>query len=337
MTPESNLEVDVIALSFATRSILSDLNHDLMVERSLESLSDFGRTQSAGLFLINPDDNTVLCQGGYENLSFKKSQLCLPILGTPCQEVMRTKTAGIFNLKNQGSTPWPCYETGERGRQCLAAPLVAADNRVIGVATFDHPAGWTLKQALSQPLSVLLTVIAVGLENAKLFKLAVVDGLTGLYVRRYFDLRLGEEEARVRRYGGRLGLLMLDIDHFKALNDAHGHQAGDEVLKQIAQIIQESLRQELDVACRYGGEEFVVILPNTDVTGALVVAERIRQRCQSQTFDSPAGHLRVTLSGGIALMSSRDRIEGPELLARADKALYQAKRAGRNQVVVYGS
>jgi two-component system cell cycle response regulator len=336
MTPEnSNLELDVLALNFATRNILSNLDHGLIVEHSLESLADFGRTQKVGIFLTGGPGNTMVCQGAQHSLNYDNPSLCLPMLGSPCLEVMRTKNPGIFHLQYKEGIPWPSYNNGERGRQCLVAPLVVADNKVIGVTTFDHPAGWSLKQSLSQPLSVLLTVVAAGLETARLFKLAVVDGLTGLYVRRYFDLRLAEEEARVRRYGGRLGLLMLDLDHFKKLNDTYGHQAGDAVLRQLARIISGSMRQDLDVACRYGGEEFVVILPSTDTRGILAVAERIRKACRDREFESPSGPLKVTLSGGAALMSHRDKLGGQELLARADKALYEAKRNGRNQVAVW--
>ena len=336
MTQDGNLEVDIIALSFAARLILSDLDHNLIISRSLESLADFGRTEKVALYLLGDNSQSLIVQRVAKQSGPDEKPEKLRLLGTPCAEVINSKTAALYHLKYIGGLPWPSFQPGKRGRRCLCAPLIAADNKVTGVATFDIPAGKTLAQALSQPLTVLLTVIAMALETSKLFRLAVVDGLTGLYVRRYFDLRLSEEEARVRRYGGQLGILMMDLDHFKRLNDTHGHQVGDEVLKHLAKIILSSVRLELDVACRYGGEEFVVILPNTNTTGVLVVAERIRQRCQVHEFPGSQGPVHVTLSGGVALMDHLKPVPGEELLRRADEALYMAKRGGRNRVHVWG-
>ena len=335
MVQESNLEVDIIALSFATRLILSDLDHNRIVSHSLDSLADFGRTENVGLYLLEPQRKKMVIQNGIHLLEADERPPELPLLGTPCAEVINTKTPALYHLNYVGGLPWPSFKPGERGRRCLCAPLIAADNKVTGVAAFDLPSGKDLKQALNQPLNVLLTVVAMALESAKLFKQAVVDGLTGLYVRRYFDLRLSEEEARVKRYGGQLGLLMMDLDHFKLLNDTYGHQAGDEVLKHLAKIILGSVRLELDVACRYGGEEFVIILPNTNTKGVMVVAERIRQRCQDHAFPGPQGAIQATISGGVALMDSLRPVSGQELLRRADEALYQAKRDGRNRVQVW--
>jgi diguanylate cyclase (GGDEF)-like protein len=186
-------------------------------------------------------------------------------------------------------------------------------------------------------MALFLTVAAVGLETARLFNLAVVDGLTGLYVRRYLDLRLNEEEARIRRYGGGVSIMMCDIDHFKKFNDAYGHARGDMVLKGVADILRESVRQDVDVVCRYGGEEFVVIMPNTSLHGAMVVAERICRRCREHPFPGPEAPLRVTLSGGSAHMDHDSLIPADLLLERADQALYRAKNAGRDQVLAWTS
>jgi diguanylate cyclase (GGDEF)-like protein len=182
---------------------------------------------------------------------------------------------------------------------------------------------------------LLLTIIAVALETARLFQQAVFDGLTGLYVRRYLDLRLLEEENRIKRYGGRLAILMLDIDHFKKINDRYGHQAGDLVLRNVADVIKASLRRDLDVPCRYGGEEFVVIMTDTDLAGALIVAERIRHSIQTHVFQLAEGPIHVTLSGGVAFMDQQGFTAGKELLKKADGALYHAKENGRNQIQVW--
>lgn len=162
--------------------------------------------------------------------------------------------------------------------------------------------------------------------NAELEALATQDGLTGIKNRRAFGMRLEEEVARATRYSLPLALLLLDVDNFKSYNDTFGHPAGDEVLKIVAQILEQNAR-ETDLAARYGGEEFVVLLPQTDAAGAWVIAERIRRA----VADYPWLDRAVTLSIGVAhLLPVVDT--GSELIARADQALYQSKAGGRNRV-----
>jgi diguanylate cyclase (GGDEF)-like protein len=161
---------------------------------------------------------------------------------------------------------------------------------------------------------------------------AMVDGLTGLYNRRAFMGRLAEAVAAASRHGTDLSLLMLDADHFKRVNDAHGHQAGDRVLQFIAETVRRNLR-ESDSAGRYGGEEFAVVLPHTPVAGAQIVAERIRAFCAASGVPVPGGSVTVTVSVGAAALRTGCR-RSEDLIAAADAALYEAKRAGRNRVVM---
>ncbi|MFH1349637.1 MAG: sensor domain-containing diguanylate cyclase [Pseudomonadota bacterium] len=325
-------EIDVIALSFATRQLLNDLDRDLMIPRALESLSDFGRSDRVGLWLLDDPRQTVTAEGGIVSTEGMKQSFQKAISGTPFEDVISKRTPNAYPLIYEHELPFPIHQNGIPGRQCLVAPLIAADNQVIGMVTFDHPADFSMSTGMMQPLMVLLTVVAIGLETARLFRLAVIDGLTGLYVRRYFELRLAEEENRIKRYGGRMALMITDIDHFKKFNDTYGHQQGDIVLRETAQLLQKSVRIGLDVVCRYGGEEFVVIMPNTDEAGAMVVAERVRKHCQDNEFSGQAEPLHVTLSGGVAFMDQDSWVPGQELLRRADESLYRAKEGGRNRI-----
>ncbi len=162
--------------------------------------------------------------------------------------------------------------------------------------------------------------------NAELESPATCDGLTGIKNRRAFGTRLEEEVARATRYSLPLTLLLLDVDHFKSYNDTFGHPAGDEVLRTVAQVLGQSAR-ETDMAARYGGEEFVVLLPQTDAAGALVIAERIRRAVADHAWPDRS----VTVSVGTAhLLPVVDT--GSQLIARADQALYQSKAGGRNMV-----
>ncbi len=176
-------------------------------------------------------------------------------------------------------------------------------------------------------------------NRARLLRSGFTDVLTGWHNRRYLTVRINEELARARRDRTRLVCLMLDIDHFKRVNDTWGHAAGDVVLQELAQRIESQVRAS-DVAARYGGEEFVVLLPQTDVSAASKLAERIRTAVASEPVILPNGEsVTITASIGIAEVSpgAEDtdlKTLGDSLIARADVALYAAKSAGRDQVVV---
>ena len=173
------------------------------------------------------------------------------------------------------------------------------------------------------------------LEDTRRF--AVTDVLTGLRNRRYFDGALEIEVRRSYRYGQRLTLLMLDLDDFKPVNDRHGHPFGDLVLRRTGELIRQAVRDS-DVAARFGGEEFTVILPETDRLGAFALAERIRRFVEEDFADRAlAGRsVPMTLSGGIATFPD-DGEEADALVARADKALYLAKTLGKNRIVLFHS
>jgi diguanylate cyclase (GGDEF)-like protein len=162
---------------------------------------------------------------------------------------------------------------------------------------------------------------------------AVTDGLTGLFNHAYFLAALRRETQRAKRHGAKVSLVMIDLDDFKRLNDSRGHVEGDRVLVKSAELVGESLR-EIDIAARYGGEEFAVILPDTGRTGGFVVAERIRARLEAH-FRRRRGSGPVTLSGGVATFPD-DAQEHEQLVRRADEALYRAKAAGKNRIIMMG-
>lgn len=177
--------------------------------------------------------------------------------------------------------------------------------------------------------------LAMGLQKARLFssieKLSRIDGLTGVYRRQFFNDRLENEIRRAKTFRTAFSVLIVDLDHFKNINDTYGHQAGDEVLKRVGALFKESV-YETDFVARYGGEEFVILFPQADPTGVIRKAEALRQRISEQEFTFGFNKIRVTASMGI----SHFPLEGQDsatLLQRADQRLYQAKDGGRNRVV----
>jgi diguanylate cyclase (GGDEF)-like protein len=173
--------------------------------------------------------------------------------------------------------------------------------------------------------------LMVALENARLYELAIRDGLTGLTVRRYFLARLQEELDRAHRYRQPFCLLMIDIDHFKKVNDTRGHPAGDQVLRSISARLKNELRST-DLLSRYGGEELVVLLPNQDRQQGFRVAEKLRQAAARRPYTAGEGEpLTLTVSVGVSGYP-HDGDEVELLIAKADEALYAAKQSGRNLV-----
>jgi len=182
-------------------------------------------------------------------------------------------------------------------------------------------------------LNTVTSHLALAIQNISLHDLATTDGLTGLFVHRYFDKRLEIELKKLSEPNQNLSLIMADIDKFKMINDAYGHQQGDLVLKEIAKIITKSIPNQY-VACRYGGEEFALIAPNQNKFEAARVAEVVRKNVEQNTFFLKNNEVRITLSLGIAT-APQDTKFPKELTEKADSALYQAKQTGRNKVCLY--
>jgi diguanylate cyclase (GGDEF)-like protein len=167
--------------------------------------------------------------------------------------------------------------------------------------------------------------------NKRLELLSITDGLTKLYNHRYFQDEMARAFEESQRYQRPLSLAIIDIDFFKKVNDTYGHAVGDDVLKAVAKLFQESIRST-DLAARYGGEEFAVMMPETDLDDAMAFAEKIRTLIETTPFPTAAGPLGVTVSIGLAAVPRTKIHAAKELVIAADKALYRAKRGGRNQV-----
>lgn len=187
----------------------------------------------------------------------------------------------------------------------------------------------------SQFTAIFITSIKNAQIHKKTEKLAFTDPLTGLFNHRYFQETLSQEFIRARRYKKPLSLMIIDIDFFKKFNDTHGHQAGDMVLKVVAEIFSGSVREQIDTSARYGGEEFAVILPETSLEGAINFAERVRKKVEKTKINYQNAQLSVTLSIGVACSDVTHCNVKSELIEAADRAMYNAKTSGRNMVKPY--
>jgi diguanylate cyclase (GGDEF)-like protein len=213
----------------------------------------------------------------------------------------------------------------------MCEPLFSS-GEVIGVVSVTSPAAEAFGEDDQLLLRLLANCSSSPIERARLRRLAMFDDLTGAFNHRYLVPRLQEELERAGRANGEVSLLLLDLDHFKKVNDEYGHKAGDNALKQFADRVRASTRR-VDILIRRGGEEFVLIMPQTGITQAHATANRIRERLDGDAVEVlPGIKIKQTVSIGVAAWDQR---ESPEQLeARADRAMYEGKRLGRNRVVV---
>jgi len=205
--------------------------------------------------------------------------------------------------------------------------LSVLDRRVRTLSGEQTAALETLGRQIMELLEMRRTVIGLSQANARLGQQNVTDALTGIPNRRAYDQKILEEHSRARRTGAALSLLLIDIDLFKQYNDTFGHPAGDTALQSVARVLQGSLRP-YDFLARYGGEEFVIILPATDLSDAIIVAERVRGLVANSDFP----HRKFTISVGVARLNADGDLKA--LVQTADNGLYRAKASGRNKVVV---
>jgi two-component system cell cycle response regulator len=215
----------------------------------------------------------------------------------------------------------------------LVLPLISKGT-AIGALTVGSKESHVFHPELREMLEVITNQIAVSVDNAILYSnmqtMATTDGLTGLNNHRTFQERLLEMMARSKRNGKKLAVLLADIDHFKGINDTHGHPIGDAVLRKVSQILKQEVRLT-DCAARYGGEEFVLVLEDTDEHGGKLMAERIRVLVSEAIFASPQGPFRITMSFGLSNWPGPESCTKEKLIEQADQALYYAKNSGRNQ------
>ena len=248
----------------------------------------------------------------------------------------RAAATGAPVLVSDGG-PMPVEPVEPMAQTAVSVPLVRGDRTIGVIALYGRTTLEPFGQEDAETLSSFAGQASVAIENVLLHQetrqLSITDGLTGVWNRRYLEMTLRKEIERAQRFGRPLSVLMLDIDRFKRVNDRHGHQRGDEVLIEVTRRALGEIRSNIDVVGRYGGEEFVILLPETPAGGAKVVAEKIRAAMKDQPFVGASTEpITVTVSVGVATYPE-DGSTSEELMRRADTALYRAKSAGRDRVV----
>ncbi|MFC1743075.1 diguanylate cyclase [Candidatus Riflebacteria bacterium] len=326
---------NLMSIHQSGKILSSTLDTEKLIQLSLDIFLETIWANKGVLLLVN-EESGLLQVKSYKGLTNEEieEQLADPqeikIMKRLCDEMVPLICGEFVS----GSFSYSSYKQIENGKFSLYIPLLKEDKiygaYMVGSKINDQP----FSENDLEFLVTLSSQVVISFENARLYSLAITDGMTMLYLHRYFQLRLDEEISRGLRYKTPVSLLMMDIDKFKSINDNFGHQQGDIILIQVAKIIKRSIRQT-DIAARYGGEEFCLILPESCREDARVVAERIRQGVEDCEFPDLNGKpsLRVTISIGISTLPF-NALTKENLIQKADSALYDAKEGGRNQVVI---
>ncbi|HBP22148.1 MAG TPA: hypothetical protein DEA08_30745 [Planctomycetes bacterium] len=311
----------------AIRDLALIANDDVCLERVLERaltvIGDLLSAREVAVFLRQDGPEEVelvpVAQRLGERIRVRKEG------GKPLHVTPREAEAAFFARRT-------VVEGG--GRSTLrAGTLLVADGEVMGALEVRLERGPYPPEPreLARELEALAKHVALAIRKPTLYDRAVVDGLTRLYTKRHFLEQAGQLIAQRRRLGTPLSLVILDVDHFKQVNDVHGHVAGDMVLAEVARRVRETVRA-YDQAFRYGGEEVVILLPNTGLADAVSLAERLREGVRSTPFDTGEKQIDITASFGVAEFDPSAMSDTEGFVEHADRHLYRAKRGGRDQV-----
>jgi two-component system cell cycle response regulator len=327
-----------IHLFQVSQSIANCQEQDRLCKLIVDSLAkEIGVSRGLGYFLEEGDELVLKEFKGFDDVAGNK-------LGALAMAKFDQEAGweGSFFLLNKFHAPAGDADLADLADLKETMTLfIRSKTTLLGVVHFFNEPGMNLPGDMNlRNIHFLLDQSSLALENAVRYarasNLVNIDDLTGLYNYRYLDLTLGRELKRAERYGSNVAVLFMDLDNFKNVNDTHGHMVGSRLLSEVGSLLKQSVREE-DTVIRYGGDEYTIILVETDATGAGIVAERIRRSIEGQAFLSDEGlEIRVTASLGCACYPE-DAATRAELLELADQAMYRGKACGKNIVYHIGS
>ncbi len=316
--------------------VMGQLEHEELIRQALINILGIIPTKSVMLLLCDPEDEDVfrlVSQRGVWTAKVTDFQISRHDKLIHYLELIQ-KAFQIRDVSGEFQEIIPRLKSLDIQ---VVAPLMRNDNIVGLLCLGPNIKDEEYSQDSLEMISILTNMLAVALHNSQMYdrikELSYKDGMTGLHNYRFFRMRMKEEIARARRENNNVSLLIADVDFFKNYNDTLGHPAGDDVLRQVSNILQRSVRDN-DIVCRYGGEEFALILPGAGKEGAVALAERIRAKVESTPFfrEDIQPNKKLTISIGIATFPE-DAVTEEDLIFEADQALYHAKKAGRNRVI----
>lgn len=309
--------------------INSDIRFSKVMQTALNRISRALFAEEVIIFIKNEEDALIVFFSSGEvvndipDIRFKIGEGIAGLAAKSGESIIVNDTTRDERFKE--------IEGDKKIHSLICVPLKVKEE-TIGVLSLANKKSGVFQENDKIFLETLAPSLAIAIDNARLWEVAITDELSGLYTYRYFKYILEYEFKRAKRYSQPLSLIFADIDFFKKINDNFGHQVGDGVIQKISKIIKEKVRI-VDIACRYGGEEFAIILPQTDKYGAKILADRIRKEIEDTKIQTPEGEISWSASFGVG--DNFSITDWMELVRQADKALYKAKEGGRNQVILW--
>lgn len=326
---------EIRSLSAAAREAAACQSPDRMFERLAREIGRVFTLDRSILLLLGPESGEIEhalvtdASGRHRKIPQETARRLMGLMGWVRSTARPHLTRDVREEQLPPGLKRSLFSSGVRS--LMAAPILI-EGRPSGVVCLQSLRRGAYDAHALSVLSIFAGQAGIALESLRNYQRATRDELTGLYLRDTLYQKLQDEALRSERYGSPFAVMMLDLDAFKQMNDRHGHLAGDEYLRRVGETIRANLRAA-DVPCRFGGEEFCLLLPETDEAGAVAIAERIRRSVASLEVAFEGVALSTTISIGVAIRGEETPAGVPGIIRRADEALYSAKRSGRNRVV----
>ncbi|RCK81779.1 MAG: diguanylate cyclase/phosphodiesterase (GGDEF & EAL domains) with PAS/PAC sensor(s) [Candidatus Ozemobacter sibiricus] len=320
---------EVSILYQATQMIASELQLKTLLDMAMNATSEISEVTRGSIWLYDEDtERFTLCSHLGDSANLPEH---LPLADSPlCHHLLQHKVPLIRTANGLNDLHLNELDSRIFGNTFIIVPIIHQGEFLGLMHLSEKISQGDFTERDQRLIKVFAVQLGAAVKNAKLYEQAITDGMTHLYLHRYFKQRLADEFKRAVRFKRNLALIMIDIDHFKKLNDTYGHQTGDEVLKRVASIMRKAVRTH-DLPVRYGGEEFALVLPETDMAGALAVAERVRKSIEHEVIEHNGKTIRITASFGVSVHPD-SATEAEALIKAADEALYRSKENGRNRV-----
>lgn len=334
------LNADLKLIQDISKDITATLEMRELFPQIMDAFAKACNVSKGSIMLMNEETQTLEIKAGiglsaraYEVVRPKLAEGVAGVVAATCESILIDDTSKEKYLY----LDFISDPTKSRPKETLLCLPLIFKGHVLGVVSLDKKVGGEKFSEYDRRIaSIIANQVAVAIQNAKLYEYAITDGLTDLYIHKYFHHRLEKEMERAKRFEQTLSLIMFDIDHFKSFNDTYGHQVGDEALVHLSKVLRNTMRST-DILARYGGEEFAVILvpePKIEQTPEMVknIAERLRRNVEDTPIEISNKKLKISISIGVVSWYGEKKVDKDKLIKLADDALYKAKRNGRNRV-----
>lgn len=331
---EANVRLDekiqeVSILYQASQMISSELQLQALLDMAMNAIAEITEIERGSTWLLNEENGTFNLMSHLGDASMLTHNLTADASNV-ILKIEETKEPVEYEAGRNETIELSEKDKSIFGTSFVVVPILSQGEflGMVHLCASDNLERFTARDI--RLIKVFAIQLGAAVKNAQLYEQAITDGMTKLYLHRYFKQRLADEIKRAARFKRKIAMIMVDIDHFKLLNDNYGHQTGDEVLKRVASILRRAVRTH-DLPARYGGEEFALVLPETDMVGAVAVAERIRRSIENEVIEFGGFVIKKTASFGVSVFPDcADDMDS--LIKAADVALYWSKEHGRNQV-----